>query len=109
MFSNKKLNQIVTEIFFGSRKLKHFSCFYNILFCCTKKITLNSTPYFIIKIPNKQGLQLIGFNHSSNNELKDFIDLYKICTEKPCSFVVIDATHGSDNPSHFTKHILERI
>ena len=38
MFSNKKLNPVVTKLFIRGRKLNIFSCFYNtILFCCTKK------------------------------------------------------------------------
>ena len=36
--NNKKLNLIVTELFLRGKKTKHFSCFYTILFCCTKKI-----------------------------------------------------------------------
>ena len=35
--------------------------------------------------------------------------LYKTCTVKPCSFLVIDATLASDNPSHFRENLLERI
>ena len=56
--------------------------------------------YFIMKIPNKQELQQISFNHSSNI---DFMDLYKNCTAKPYSFIVIDATYASDNPICFRK------
>ena len=38
MFSDKKLNPIVTELFITRRKLNNFSCFYYaILFYCTKK------------------------------------------------------------------------
>ena len=37
------------------------------------------------------------------------MNLYKKCTEKPYSLLVIDATLASDNPSHFGKNLLERI
>ena len=62
-----------------------------------------------MKIPNKQELQQIAFNDSSDIELKDFINLYNICTARPYSFVVIHPTLASDNPPHFRKNLLERI
>ena len=62
-----------------------------------------------MKIPNKQELQQIVFNHSSDIDFKDFVNLYKKYTTKLCSFLVIDATLASDNPSHFRKNLLERI
>ena len=34
--------------------------------------------------------------------------LYKKCTGKPYSFLVIDATLASDNPSRFRKNLLKR-
>ena len=37
------------------------------------------------------------------------MNLYKKCTAKSYSFLVIDATHASDNPSLFRKNPLERI
>ena len=58
---------------------------------------------------NKQELQQIVFNRSSDIDFKDFINLYKKCTAKPYSFLVIDATLPSDNPSSFKKKLLERI
>ena len=45
-----------------------------------------------MKIPNKQELQQIAFNHSSDIDFNDIMNLYKNCTEKPYSFLVIDAT-----------------
>ena len=46
-------------------------------------IRLNCTHYFIMKIPNKQELQQIAFNHSSDIDFQDFMNLYKKCTSKP--------------------------
>ena len=37
------------------------------------------------------------------------MNLYKICTAKPDSFLVIDATLASDNPLCFRKNPLEKI
>ena len=39
-------------------------------FAVRKNIRLNFTHYFITKIPNKQELQQIAFNHSSCIEFK---------------------------------------
>ena len=37
------------------------------------------------------------------------MNLYKTCTEKPYSFLVIHTTLGSDNSSRFTNNLLEKI
>ena len=57
-----------------------------------------------MKIRNKQELEQIAFNHSSNIDFKDFMNLYKKCTAKPYYVLVIDATLASDNPSRFRKN-----
>ena len=64
---------------------------------------------FIMKIPNKRELQQIALNHLSDIDFQDFINIYKKCTVKPCSFLVIDTTLASDNPSRFRKNLSERI
>ena len=62
-----------------------------------------------MKVPNKRELQKIAFNHSSDINFQEFLNLYKKFTAKPCSFLVIDTTLASDNPSRFRKNLLERI
>ena len=42
-----------------------------------KNVKLNSTHFFIMKIPNKRELQQIALNHSSDIDFKDFIKIYK--------------------------------
>ena len=54
-----------------------------------------------MKIPNNRELQQIAFNHSSYIDFQDFMNLYKKCTAKPHSFLVINITLASDNPLHF--------
>ena len=67
MLSNKKHNRIVTELLIRGRKLNISLVFMTqSYFAVSKNIRLNSTHYFIIKIPNKQELQQIAFNHSSD-------------------------------------------
>ena len=75
--ANKKLNPIVTELFIKGRKLNISLVFITqSYFAVPKNIRLNSTHYFIMKIPNKQELQQIAFNHSSDIEFQDFMNLY---------------------------------
>ena len=61
MFSNKKLNPIGTELFIRGRKLNIYFVFITqSYFAVPKNIRLNSTHYFITKIPNNQELQQIA-------------------------------------------------
>ena len=62
-----------------------------------------------MKIPNKQELQRIPFNNLLDTEFQDFMNLYKKCTKKPYSFLVIDTTLASDNPLLFRKNLFDRI
>ena len=48
-------------------------------FSVPKNIILNSTKYFIMKIPNKGEPQQIAFNHSSYIDFENFMGLYKEC------------------------------
>ena len=56
MLTNKNPNLVVTELFIGGRKLNISLLFITITqsyFAEPKNIRLNSTHYFIMKIPNK--------------------------------------------------------
>ena len=57
-----------------------------------KDVRLNTTHFFIMKIPNKRKLQQIALNRSSDIDFKDFIKIYKKYTDKPYSFLVNDTT-----------------
>ena len=54
-----------------------------------------------MKIRNNRELQQIAFNHSSDIDFQDFINLYKKCNGKPYSFFITDTTLASDNSSRF--------
>ena len=58
-----------------------------------------------MKIPNKRDLQQMAINHSSDIITKDFINIYKKCTDKPYSFLVNDTTLSSDDPLRFIKNL----
>ena len=110
MLSNKKLNPIVTELFIRGRKLIISLVFITqSYFAMPKNIRLNYMHYFIMKIPNKQELEQIAFNHSSDIDFKYFMNVYKKYTAKSYSYLVTDATLASDNASRFRKNLLERI
>ena len=77
MLSNKKLNPVVTKLFIRSREpnisLAFITQYY---FAVPKNIGLNSAHYFITKIPKKQKIQKTAFNHSSDINFQDFVNLY---------------------------------
>ena len=104
MINNKNLNSIITELFIRGRKLNISLVFITqSYFKVPKDVRLNSTHFFIMKIPNKRELQQIALNHSSDISSKDFIKIYKKYTAEPYSFLVNDATLASDNPLRFRK------
>ena len=106
MINNKKLNSIVTELFIRGRKLNISLVFITqSYFKVPKDVRLNSTHFFIMKIPNKRELQQIALNHSSDINSKDFIKIYKKFTSEPYSFLVNDVTLVSDNPLRFRKNL----
>ena len=108
MINNKKLNPLVTELFIRGTKLNISIVFITqSYFKVPKDVRLNSTHFFIMKIPNKRKLQQIAVNHSSYIDFKDFIKIYKKCTANPYSFLVIDTTLPSDNPLRFRINLLE--
>ena len=76
MINNKKLNSIITELFIRSRKLNISLVFITQSdFKVPKEVRLNTTHFFITKIPNKGELQEIALNHSSDINTKDSINI----------------------------------
>ena len=64
MINIKKLNPVVTEIFIRGRKLNISIAFITqSYFKVPKDVRLNSTPFLIMKIPNKGELRQIATNH----------------------------------------------
>ena len=107
MINNNKLNSIVTELFIRGRKLNISIVFITqSYFKVPKDVRLNSTHFFIMKIPNKRELQQIALNHSSDIDFKDFMNIYKKYTKEPYSFFVNDTTLPSDDPVRFRKNLL---
>ena len=87
MINNKKLNSIITKLFIRDRKLNISLVFITqSYFKVSKDVRLNSTHFFIMKIPHKRELQEIALNYSSGINSKDFIKIYKKYTGKLYSF-----------------------
>ena len=67
MINNKK---VVTELSTRARKANISTVFITqVFFKVPKDVRLNSTHFFIMKIPDKRELQQIALNHSSDNWL----------------------------------------
>ena len=65
---------IATELFIRFRKLSMSTALITqSYFAVSKIIRLNSTHYFIMKIPNKREFQQISFNPSSDIDFQDFM------------------------------------
>ena len=76
MIKNKKLDAIVTELFIRGRKLNISLVFITqSYFKAIKDVRLNTTHFFIAKIPDKRELQHIALNHSYDISFKDFINI----------------------------------
>ena len=73
MLSNKKLNPVITELFIRGRNLNICIVFITqSYFSLPKNARLNTTHFFIIKLPSNRELQQIAFNLSSDITFKDF-------------------------------------
>ena len=72
-----------------------------------KDVRLNSTHFFIMKIPNKREIQQIALNHLSDIDFKNCLKIYKKCTAEPYSFLVNDTTLLSDDVLRFRKNLLK--
>ena len=84
MINSKKLDSIVTELFIRGRKLNISLVFITKLyFKVPNDVRLNTTHFFIAKIPNKIELRDIAINYSSDIKTEDFINIYKECTAEP--------------------------
>ena len=107
MINNKKLNPVVTELFIRGRKINISIVFITqSYFKVPKDVRLNSTYFFIMKIPNKRELKQIALNHSSDIDFKGFMKIYKKYTKEAYSFLVNDTALPSDDPLRFRKNLL---
>ena len=96
----------MTKLFIRGRKLNISLVFITqSYFKVPKDVRLNTTHFFIAKIPSKVELQQIAKNHLSDVNTKDFSNIYRKCTNEPYSFLVIDTMLASNNPLRFRKNL----
>ena len=106
MIHNKKLNSVVTELFIRGRKLNISLVFITqSYFKVSKDVRLNTSHFFISKIPNKRELQKIAINYSSDINTKGFTNIYRKCTAELYSLLVNDTMLPSYNPLRFRKNL----
>ena len=108
MIHNKKLDSVVTELFIRGKKLNISLAFITqSYFKVPEDFRLNTTHFFIAKIPNNRELKGIARNHSSDIKTEDFINISRERTAEPYSFLVNNTTLASDNPLRFRKNLFK--
>ena len=106
MINNKKLNSIVTEFFIRCTKLNIFLVFITqSYFKIPKDVKLNTTHFFIMKIPNKESFNKLHQILHKILALKISLRSTEECTAKLYSFLVNDTTLASDNSVRFTNNL----
>ena len=108
--TSKRFQSMVSEILIRCRKL-NISIVFNTQACfpVPKDVRLNSAHYLIVKIHKKRELQNIAINHSADIDHKDFMKIYRECTNKLYCFLTIDTTLPSDNPLIFRNNFLDAL
>ena len=72
-----KMNPLVTELFIRGRKLNISLVFITQSYLkVPKDVRLNSTHFFIMKIPNKREIPQIAMNHLSDVDFRHFMNIY---------------------------------
>ena len=103
--TNKKFQAIIKELFIRCRKLNLCLVFITqSYFSVPKEVRLNSTHYLIMKIHRKKELQQMAIDHSADIGYKEFLEIYRYCTNEPYSFLNIDTKLPSNNPKRFRKN-----
>ena len=105
IMTNKKFQAIIKELFIRDRKLNISLVFItHSYFRFPKNVRLNSTHYLIMKIHNRRKIQQIAIDHSTDIDYKDFLRIFRNCTNEPYSFLAIDTTLPADNLMRFRKN-----
>ena len=103
---NKRFQSIAKELFIRCRKLNiSLLLITKSYFPVPKKVKLNPTYYLLMKIHNKRELQSVAVNHSANIDYIEFMEIYRKCTNKPYSFLTIDATLPTTDTLRFRQNL----
>ena len=103
IMTNKRFQAIIKELFIRCRNLNISIVFItHSYFSVSKEARLNSTHHLIMKINNRKDLKQIAIDHSAGIDYKDFLKIYRNCTNERYSFLNIDV----HNPSmKFTQQV----
>ena len=105
IMTNEKIHAITKKLFIRRRELNISLIFITqSYFKFPKDVRLNSTHYLIIKIHNKREVQNLAFDHSADIGYKDFLKIYRNCTNDPYSFLTVHTTLPANNPMIFRKN-----
>ena len=106
IITNKNFQAIIKELFTRCRKLNISLLFITqSYFSVPNEVRLNSTHYLIMKIHSRGELQQIATIHSADIDYKDFLKIYRNCTNEPYSLFTINTTLPGDNPMRFRKNV----
>ena len=84
---SRKFQAIIKELFSRCRKVNISLVFITqSYFSVPKDVRLNSTYYLIMKIQSNRELQNIAINYSADIDYKDFVKIYRECTENHILF-----------------------
>ena len=117
-----KLDDVITDIIsknasiynqrfiYKKLEIKYFLwCSSQSYFSLRKDIRLNTTQFFIMKIPNSGELQQTAIDHSSDIDFNSFKSLHKNLTVDLYLFLVTDTTLSPDNPILVQKNLLGSV
>ena len=79
-----------------------------VIFVRVRKLSISTIFITQSKVPNKRQIKQIAYNHVSDIEFKDFMNLYKKCTAKLHSFLAIESPLPSENFLRFRCNLLEK-
>ena len=110
IMTNKKFQAIIKELFIRCRKLNISLVFITqSYFSVPKEVRLDSAHYLIMKIHNKREMKQIVIDHSADIDYKDFLKIYRSCTNEPYSFLTIDTKLPADNSTSFRKKFSDSL
>ena len=93
--TNQKFKAKIKDLLFRRQKLNIYLVFIKqSYFSVPKKVRLNSTHYLIMKIHNKQELQITATNHSADIDYKDFMNIYRHCTDKRDKILIYNSQYS---------------
>ena len=91
IMTDKKIQAIIKDLVFRCRKLNISVVFITqSYFSVPREARSNSTHYLRMKNNNRKDLKQIAIDHSTDIDYKDFLKIYRNCTNESYSFLTID-------------------